>query len=89
MGSKFMIKLTEREIQMCVVALHWYAKWNDSNPDVGMGDSVASLLEELLPDMVILNKEEKVEKLLSRETDSQYDIEFLDFKEILAKEKLL
>ena len=45
--SKLWQCMSDREIALWRLALHWRKEWDDACPDVGMGPSMETLLDEL------------------------------------------
>lgn len=52
--------ITTNEEALLVEALVWRKRYEDSNPDYGMGPSMASLLEGIVPRGMTLTRQEEL-----------------------------
>lgn len=52
--------MTEAELRLFAEAVHWYGKYCDSNPDVGMGASWKGLIDDVSRNVGVKPNENEV-----------------------------
>jgi hypothetical protein len=64
-GQAAKASMTSRELEVWKAALHWLKRYDDSNPDVGMGPSMRSLLSDLEQQTGITLTDDERKKVLA------------------------